>query len=186
MFLRNRLSKIMAIGLILTNISVIYTEKSFADDIDLNNLDENEKQERYVAQGWSPWQVKGKSNLGTAYGAWKFGVEGRGGSGAKLTLSRSYSVSDTLTGSIKAPVSSIDASVGFSTGKSFSRTATYTIDAPSSSKIYEIVVRNKYNKYKVNQERYYQVNGDIISKETAIAYANKFIGFGYDWSSRSV
>ena len=62
--------------------------------------------------GWSPWIVKSKSSVGKYYGDWKTGVKGKGGKGVTISLTKGYTVSNTLTGNIKLSHSKLDATLG--------------------------------------------------------------------------
>ena len=135
---------------------------------------------------WGGWGVKSKSSAGYSYGSWKTGVSARGGKGNKLSLSKTISVSNTLTGDVKASKSNIEASVGFNINKSFSKTTSYSINTPSSNKKYTIKYRNVYKKTKLNQQRVFTCGGKIIQTQNATAYANKFSHFEYDWIASNI
>lgn len=133
---------------------------------------------------WSPWVVKSKAAAGTSYGDWKTGVSGRGGKGVTLSLSQARSVSNTLTGTIKANKSNVDASLGYTTSKSFTRSGSYSISAPNKKKTYTIKYRNVYKRTKLNQERCFMINGKIVDTEKVVGYGNKFSHFDYTWTAK--
>lgn len=192
MFLKKRGKKIF--GMLLVS-GVLLTPSVYADDSNTNyekegnitEVNQNVDSSTYAvsSEGWLPWKITSKSANGNSYGQWKFGTEGRGGSGVKIKLSKSYGVSHTLTGSIKVSKSTIDGSLGYTTGSNFSSTASYSVNAPDKKKIYTINVRNVYAQTKVSQKRDYHVNGKVTNSQYATAYGNKFTGFGYDWKTRN-
>ena len=132
--------------------------------------------------GWSPWIVKSKSSAGKYYGDWKTGVKGKGGKGVKISLTKGYTVSNTLTGNIKLSHSKLDLALGYSTTETVNRTTSYSISAPKKNKTYTIKYRNVYNRTKLNQQRYFMVNDKFMDTQNAIAYGNKFSHFEYKWS----
>lgn len=132
--------------------------------------------------GWSPWIVKSKSSVGRYYGDWKTGVKGKWGKGVTISLTKGYTVSNTLTGNIKLSHSKLDLTLGYSTTETFNRTTSYSISAPKKNKTYTIKYRNVYNRTKLNQQRYFMVNDKFMDTQNAIAYGNKFSHFEYKWS----
>lgn len=140
---------------------------------------------RALSPAWSIWTPKSKKFTEKSYGKWCFGTEGRGGKNVSINLKKSVSVSNTLTGNVKISISNAESFLGVKINKSFNSTAKYSISAPSSKKIYTINYRRVYNNYNVYQERYLMLNGKIQATDKATAKFKKFVGFGFDWTSRN-
>ena len=94
---------------------------------------------------------------GKYYGDWKTGVKGKGGKGVKISLTKGYTVSNTLTGNIKLSHSKLDLTLGYSTTETFNRTTSYSISAPKKNKTYTIKYRNVY-KMCIRDSYYYTIS----------------------------
>jgi hypothetical protein len=153
-----------------------------------NEIVQEKKEDKNIVyatnEGWRSWKIVSKKRSGETYGGWNFATEGRG-NGGNITYSKARTVSNTLTGNVKVSKKSIDSSVGFTTGKSTTSTASYQLSAPNKKLIYTIKVRNTYNRWTVNQKRDYYVGNILSHSETATAYANKFAGFGFTYTTRN-
>lgn len=170
------------------------SQLAYADDnlgsVDTNPVqaiaEEENIQTRDVAnEYWTAWVIKSKAAGGNAYGSWSRVGEGRGsGSGGSLSISAAKSVSNTYSGTLKVGKSTLEKSVGYTMGSSFSKTATYTIPTTNSSKTYWVDCRNIYKQTNVNQESKYMVNGKVVKTDTKTVYAKQWTGFGYNWGTK--
>ena len=129
------------------------------------------------------WHVKSHGAAYTTYSSWHACADATKQSKSyTLSCSVSTTVNNTLTGSIGASVSAINASVGFSTSKTNSVTggASYTIAANTTGTAYW---RSVFTSYKVLQEEYSctasEACTDDGASETAVASKYKDVGFEY-------
>lgn len=149
-------------------------------------VEENNRQKRDVAnEYWTAWVIKSKTSGGNAYGSWVRVGEARGsGNGGSLTISSTKSATHTYSGTLKVSKASLEKSVGYTFGSSFSRNASYTVSSTNPSKTYWVNCRNIYKQTNVNQQHQYMRNGKVIKTENKLVYAKQWTGFGYDWGTK--
>lgn len=112
------------------------------------------------------WYGMSSTYQGLTYGPWLFAGASTV-SGGRLTASHSSTVSNNYSGTLKIPIKSLEAVVGFNTTRSWSETVGFVSDSYPNGK-YRLEYRHVYKKYKVKQDQKYD-------KRASKVYDTKYV-----------
>ncbi|HAB0007988.1 TPA_asm: hypothetical protein GIN74_00880 [Listeria monocytogenes] len=122
------------------------------------------------------WEIYSKTKNANSYGAWNVGTSAKkSNASGTLSYSRSFTSSNSYSGTLKVSKSKLDASVGFNVTKSTTETSSYSVNV-KKNKNYTIYYRRVYSNYTVKQ-RYKNINtwtGKIYYNNYANVYPKKY------------
>lgn len=120
------------------------------------------------------WVAASKTKKPNSYGSWRVCVEDISRTGS-VSCTMTKSISNTYSGTIKAPIKSIEATLGYSLTKSTSVALRKTYNATTGKRV-KIMYRPVYTTYQVKQNRV--VGSKVL--ETAYVTSRKYSHLQYD------
>ncbi|MBC1774756.1 hypothetical protein HCJ02_02825 [Listeria seeligeri] len=163
-----------------------YVDNEYVEKLD-GIIINGESSEEVIDEGVSPekgmlygissfWEIYSKTKTANSYGPWNVGTSSKkSNASGTLSYSRSFTSSNSYSGTLKVPKSKLDASVGFNVTKSTTATSSYSVNV-KKNKAYTIYYRRVYTNYKVKQ-RYKNINtwtGQVYYNNYANVYPKKY------------
>lgn len=128
---------------------------------------------------WEGWKIYDTDRLSNSYGSWKDGPSGWGPS--EITLTNSYSVSHSFSGTLYVSQGAVEAAVGYQISGTYTYSTSYKVSPPEGEK-WQIIFREVYKRHKVTQRKYVHLDGqDIWTNEYAYVYTKGFLTWDYDY-----
>ncbi|MBT0134886.1 hypothetical protein G4229_14665 [Listeria seeligeri] len=104
-------------------------------------------------QGISSWWEIYSKTKSTSYGPWHVATASKkSNTSGTLSYSRSFSIANSFSGTLKVPKSKLNATLGFNVEKRTISTSSFSVKV-KKNKSYKIYYRVAYKKYKVKQRR---------------------------------
>lgn len=139
-----------------------------------SNTDDDQLVHTSAVSSW--WDSTNLGKTKKVYSSWSVATASKASNASgTLSYSKSFTSSNSWTGTLKITKAKLDATVGFNTTKSVTSTSGFSVSV-KPHKSYKIYYRRVYQQYKVKQQKVYYDNwsGKFSYGDTVYVYPKKY------------
>ncbi|MGL4588960.1 MAG: hypothetical protein ACRCUP_01810 [Mycoplasmatales bacterium] len=172
----DKMKKLVLIAIIATFLSGINATRLIA-------AEKSSQRDVYYCREY--WGVTSRTKTGISYDSWRNGPEINGTGSLSFSNTKGYnrSVSASASGSVQVGNSTLTTGLGFTIGRSFDISTSYSITGEKGKKK-RIQYREIKDVYTIKQRKYRYCNQGAVTtplNSYATAYVYKPYGWSYQW-----